>query len=54
MHSDGPTAVDSNAEVMASVDSTPARPEFVIADITRDDAWLSVNADDAPTLPEWR
>lgn len=44
----------SNAEVMASVDSTPTTTEFIIADISCDDAWLSLRAKDAPTLDEWR
>lgn len=49
------TAIDaSDAEVMASVDSTAASAEFIIADITCDNAWMSVGADDAPALQEWR
>ncbi len=48
------TTDTSNAEVLASVDSTPSRPEFIIADISCDDAWLSVRADEAPDLTDWR
>lgn len=44
----------SNAEVMASVDSSPARPTFIIADVTRDEAWISMGVDDAPALDDWR
>ncbi|MDQ2056139.1 MULTISPECIES: hypothetical protein [Halobellus] len=43
----------SRAEVMASVDSTPAQSEFIIADISRDDAWLSMRVSEAPSLDEW-
>ncbi len=48
------TAVDSTADVMASVDASSPRAEFIIADITCDDAWLSVELDDAPSLVNWR
>jgi hypothetical protein len=43
----------SHTEVMASVDPAPAQPEFVIADISRDEAWLSMPASEAPSLREW-
>lgn len=43
----------SHGEVMASVDSTSARPEFVIADVSRDDAWLSMPVAEAPSLRAW-
>jgi hypothetical protein len=43
----------SRAEVMASVDSTPARSEFIIADISCDNAWLSMAAAEAPLLRDW-
>lgn len=40
-------------EVMASVEESTARPELIIADISRDDAWLSVDEAEAPVLTEW-
>ena len=43
----------SHAEVMASVDPSPTQPEFVIADVSRDDAWLSMPASEAPSLRAW-
>ena len=43
-----------NQDVMASVDSSPAGDEFIIADVGRDDAWLSVSATEATGLEEWR
>lgn len=42
-----------SAEVMASVDESRAGPEFVIADISTEEAWLSVRQTDAPVLEEW-
>jgi hypothetical protein len=55
MTADGTTVAGSgSSEVMASVDSTPQGDEFIIADIGRDDAWVSMSASVAPTLPDWR
>ncbi len=41
------------SEVMASIDATDSHPEFVIADVSCDEAWLSVAQTDAPVLKEW-
>ncbi|MFB6194273.1 MAG: hypothetical protein ABEI75_04340 [Halobaculum sp.] len=38
-----------NCEVMAAVDAT----RLVIADVCRDDAWISVPERDAPVLADW-
>jgi hypothetical protein len=52
---DATTPVDaSSTEVMASVDSAPGRSQFIIADVTCDDAWMAVRLEEASTLPEWR
>jgi len=48
------TADVSGAEVMASVDSTPHGNRFVIADVSRDGAWLATEVADAPALDDWR
>jgi hypothetical protein len=48
-----PVTGASDAEVMASVDASSSRPSYVIADVTRDEAWLSVSQTDAPVLAEW-
>ncbi|SFR35005.1 MULTISPECIES: DUF7556 family protein [Halorubrum] len=40
-------------DVMASIDSSSSRPEFVIADVSREDAWVSVDEADATVLEEW-
>lgn len=42
-----------DGEVMASVEQSTSRPELIIADISRNDAWLSVDEADAPVLTEW-
>jgi hypothetical protein len=44
----------SSPEVMASVETTSHDTTLVIADITCDDAWLSMGEDDAPSLSDWR
>ena len=44
---------EANAEVMASVEDGSTET-FVIADISRDDAYLTVPLADAASLPEWR
>ena len=48
-----PVADGSDAEVMASTDGAAGTPSYIIADISRDDAWLSVREADAPVLAEW-
>jgi hypothetical protein len=54
MTPDATAAVDEpGPEVMASVDHSPSGSTFVIADVTRDDAWLTVPLAEAPTLGEW-
>lgn len=45
-----PTSATSECEVMASEDGEL----FVIAEICRDDAWVSAPAERAVPLPEWR
>ncbi len=49
-----PHAMTSDDTIVGSIDSTAASDEYVIADISADGAWLSMQADDAPTLPAWR
>ncbi len=48
-----PVADVSDTEIMASVDCSASRPSYIIADISRDGAWLSVQETDAPVLTEW-
>ena len=40
--------------IVSSVDSAGSSETYVIADISADGAWLSMHAEDAPTLPAWR
>ncbi|MFP8957563.1 hypothetical protein ACLI4Y_12605 [Natrialbaceae archaeon A-CW3] len=44
----------STDTVCSSIDSDGGRETYVIADISADGAWLSMRADDAPTLTAWR
>jgi len=48
----GPEA-SGDAEVIASVETGPS-DKFILADITRDGAFLTVPLEDAASLPEWR
>jgi hypothetical protein len=40
-------------DVMASIDSSSSRSELVIADVSREDAWVSVDETNATVLKEW-
>ncbi|SEO71743.1 hypothetical protein SAMN04487948_104340 [Halogranum amylolyticum] len=40
--------------VMAALDDTGTREQLVIADTTRDDAWVAVDADERLSLDDWR
>lgn len=41
-------------DVMASVDDDGATERFVIADISRDDAWVSIPLCEAASLSGWQ
>ena len=44
----------SDDTIVSSIDSAGSSETYVIADISADGAWLSMEADAAPTLPDWR
>lgn len=44
----------AGTDVMASIDDEGAEERLVIADVSRDDAWLAVPSADAAALGEWR
>ena len=46
--------VAEDAEVMSSVDDDGRVERLVIADISRENAWLTVPVADAAALPDWR
>ncbi|WP_276271862.1 DUF7556 family protein [Haloarcula litorea] len=54
----GPESVEGDAvdrpRIVAAVDETDGQPRLVVADVTTDDAWLSMPAADAVSLSEWR
>jgi hypothetical protein len=54
MTSDVTTPGGTGPEVMASVDHSSDGSQYVIADINREDAWLVMPHDRAPSLPDWR
>ncbi|MFB6183196.1 MAG: hypothetical protein ABEI96_01460 [Haloarculaceae archaeon] len=43
--------LEADAEVMSSVEDGQT---FIVADISRDDAYVSLPLDDAASLPAWR
>ena len=47
------TEAQSDSEVMAAVEDGPRR-EFVLADITTDDAYITMPLEEAASLPAWR
>ncbi len=49
-----PVDLADDREVVAAVDHDERGPRLVIADITRDGAWLSMEESAAPTLENWR
>ena len=48
-----PAKVAADSEVMASVEEGPT-DTFIIADVSQDDAHMTVPLADAASLPEWR
>ena len=49
-----PHTISADDSIVASIDSTESSDEYVIADISADGAWLSMEATDAPTLSAMR
>jgi len=47
------TGEKADAEVMAAVEEGP-REEFVLADISTDDAYITMPLEEAASLPAWR
>lgn len=47
-------ARSGSGDVMSAVDSTGDTERFVVADVTRDDAWLATPTADAVSTVEWR
>ncbi|MFC7071733.1 hypothetical protein ACFQJ7_09815 [Halovenus rubra] len=48
-----PAEVETSSEVMASVEEGPV-DRFILADISQDDAFMTLKLDDAASLPAWR
>jgi len=49
-----PHTMSAEETIVGSIDSSESSDEYVIADISADGAWLSMEADDAPVLPAMR
>ena len=48
-----PMAVETDAEVMAAVEEGPT-DTFILADVSRDDAFAAMPLAEAASLPAWR
>jgi len=46
--------VTGGADIVSVVDETETGREYVIADVSRDDAWVSVTEQEAVALKAWR
>lgn len=49
-----PESTESGAEVVCAYDDVDETPSFLVADINRDDAWISVAVEEARELDAWR
>lgn len=49
-----PERIDGTAEVVCAYDDVDDVPSFVVADLTRDDSWLSIAVEGALELDAWR
>ncbi|GAA0223606.1 hypothetical protein ACFFQF_09025 [Haladaptatus pallidirubidus] len=47
-------SVADDTEVMASVDDDGETKRLVIADISCEDAWISMHVKDTTSLPDWQ
>jgi hypothetical protein len=52
-NSPGKEVTPASEDVMASIDGSASRSELVIADVSRENAWLSVDEQSATVLKEW-
>jgi len=48
-----PAAVEADTEVMAAVEDGLVE-QFILADVTTDEAYLTMPLTEAASLPEWR
>ncbi|WP_171908221.1 DUF7556 family protein [Natrialba sp. SSL1] len=44
----------TDSDVVAAVDEIDGETQFIVADIARDDAWLSATPSSAAELERWR
>jgi hypothetical protein len=50
----GVSETSDDSQVMAAIDDDGSHEKFIIADISVDDAWVSVRNEEAPMLEAWR
>ncbi|ELY89201.1 hypothetical protein C483_14670 [Natrialba hulunbeirensis JCM 10989] len=44
----------TDSDVVAAIDEIDGETQFIVADIARDDAWLSATPASAAELEQWR
>lgn len=49
-----PESTESGTEVICAYDDVDETPSFLVADISRDDAWISIAVEEARELDAWR
>ncbi|QLD87668.1 hypothetical protein HWV07_00900 [Natronomonas salina] len=49
-----PESIEDGEEIICAYDDVDETPSFLVADITRDDAWLSIAVEEARELDAWR
>lgn len=47
-------AAEKDGEVMGAIDEAASGERFVVADVSRDDAWVATPLSNAATLEEWQ
>ena len=53
MASDASALSHTDDQVMAAVDDVDEESMFIIADVSRDDAWIAIQETDASSLSAW-
>lgn len=47
-------AAEMDGEIMGAIDEAAGGERFVVADVSRDDAWISAPLSDATVLEQWQ
>jgi hypothetical protein len=50
----GAPETDDEDQIVAAIDEDDSYKKFIVADISRDGAWVSMRNEEAPILEAWR